>query len=247
VIFIDTIFFDISLALLAVLGVYEAIKAYGLGKSPYIFAVSMVWTALVFFVKDEKIIPLLWLALIGVYLLTPLFLQKNHSMAQNLPALFLTIAIAQVFLLVYPMKAGEYGVEKLVFTCACAFVSDILAQLVGSAIGKKKLCESISKNKTVEGFLAGLGGGALCGTALSVYMSAFLKVTADYVLFIFLGIFFSSISVLGDLVFSKIKRERGIKDFGNLLPGHGGMLDRLDSVLFLLPIAYVLFGTFNLF
>jgi phosphatidate cytidylyltransferase len=240
----NTIVLPIALGIISLIGVYEGLRAYGLLKSPYIFVPSLLFALSVFFASDLKMLFLSNVIIIYIYLLTSIFFEKNYSIGLNLQALFLTMFVPQsLYLVTYIMKISG-GTAKLVFTCASAWVSDSLAQIIGSMIGKRKLCESISKNKTIEGSVAGLFGGLFCGVGFFVYMSVFEKISVNLFLYCAAGVLFSAISQLGDLVFSKIKRERGIKDYGNLLPGHGGVLDRLDSVLFLLPVAYLLVGVF---
>ena len=127
------------------------------------------------------------------------------------------------------------------FSSGCALVwlmfigtwaSDTFAYFVGSAIGRHKLCPSISPNKTVEGFL-----GSLVGTTATIaFVGDFFSMPAGQS--IALGILLAVFATLGDLVESVFKRHVGIKDSGNIIPGHGGVLDRFDSVLFTAPIVY---------
>lgn len=114
-----------------------------------------------------------------------------------------------------------------------AFGSDIVAYFVGSAVGERKLCPSLSPKKTVEGSIAGVVGGTLfCG--LFYYFVS----TPYFIDAIIIGFFCAIISQFGDLCASAFKRKMGIKDYGNLIPGHGGILDRFDSVLFTAPVVY---------
>jgi len=114
-----------------------------------------------------------------------------------------------------------------------AFGADIFAYFVGCAIGKRKLCPTISPKKTVEGAIGGvIGSTLLCG--LFGYI-CFKELIIHCLIIGFLGSFFA---MTGDLVASAFKRKMGIKDYGNLIPGHGGILDRFDSVLFVAPFVY---------
>ena len=114
--------------------------------------------------------------------------------------------------------------------------TDSYAYLFGSLIGKHKLLESISPKKSVEGMLFGTFFGSLIGF---MYYYTFIG-SNDFVVVIFITIFLSVIGQLGDLVFSGIKRYFNKKDFSNIMPGHGGILDRFDSIIFVL-LAYTFF------
>ena len=128
------------------------------------------------------------------------------------------------------------------FELGCAYVwvmfigtwaSDTFAYFTGSAIGSHKLCPSISPNKTVEGFL-----GSVVGTTASIAALGHLFFGFPLPEMAVLGVLLSLFATLGDLVESVIKRHTGIKDSGSLIPGHGGVLDRFDSVLYTAPMVY---------
>lgn len=120
-------------------------------------------------------------------------------------------------------------------------LSDTVAYFWGRKFGKRKLCPSISPNKTVAGSVAGLAGGALGGLVVWFGVSAVaaptFALTYGWACYIIMGAALAGISQLGDLAASYIKRHVGIKDFGKLLPGHGGILDRIDSTMFTMPVA----------
>ena len=118
----------------------------------------------------------------------------------------------------------------------CVWATDTFAYLVGKAIGKHKLAPSLSPGKTWEGSFGGLIGAILAGMAFSAWIHQPLA------LGISLGVLAGTVGQIGDLFESALKRERGIKDFGKLLPGHGGVLDRFDSLLFVAPLAYWVIG-----
>lgn len=112
------------------------------------------------------------------------------------------------------------------------WASDTFAYFVGSAIGRHKLCPSISPNKTIEGFAGSLVGTTATVTGLAYFFSLPLVQMA------ILGLLIAAFATLGDLVESVAKRYTGIKDSGNLIPGHGGVWDRFDSVLLTAPLVY---------
>lgn len=135
---------------------------------------------------------------------------------------------------------SEMG-KLLVFLPLCiSFGSDTFALFAGMLFGKHKLAPYVSPKKTVEGAVGGIVGGVL-GTLLLAYIGA--NVIRDAFMgpshILLFGIVGSVISQIGDLSFSVIKREFGVKDYGKLLPGHGGILDRFDSVTFVAPFVYL--------
>jgi len=126
------------------------------------------------------------------------------------------------------------GVEWIFFVLIVLWMGDTGAYIAGSLIGRKKLCPSISPNKTVEGAIAGVLFSLLAGLACKKLFLPELSVV--HCLIVTGGI--ACMGQLGDLCESIFKRERGVKDSGSLLPGHGGMLDRIDSLLFAAPLLY---------
>ena len=140
----------------------------------------------------------------------------------------------------YSQYADSYP-SVLVF--AVPLVGDMFALFVGSAVGGKKLCPAVSPHKTVAGAIGGLGGSVLaamvvCAIAASVCNPATLAKLPSWWAYLLMGIFGGVVGQVGDLFASLVKRHSGIKDFSNLFPGHGGMLDRLDSVLFMAVLVY---------
>lgn len=125
-----------------------------------------------------------------------------------------------------------YLLLVLNFSCIC----DIGAYFVGVNLGKTKLCPKISPNKTVEGALGGIVSSVVASLVITLCFGYFNKLIPALLLTIPL----CAVGMAGDLFASVIKRKSGLKDFGNLIPGHGGILDRLDSMLFVAPLLYCL-------
>lgn len=126
------------------------------------------------------------------------------------------------------------GLAYLVAAVTLCFVTDVAAFLVGSRFGRHKLLPRISPNKTVEGALAGVAAAVLGMIAYGALLSGFERYLVDYLPLCMYAALASVIAQFGDLAMSCVKRSCGVKDFGNLLPGHGGMLDRFDSHMFCL-------------
>ncbi len=121
-----------------------------------------------------------------------------------------------------------------------AFMSDTGVYFTGRALGKHKLCPYVSPNKTVEGSVGGFAGSVVGMIIYHLAVKAAVTIDLGWAMVIVLGLVGSLLGQIGDLSFSVIKREYGIKDYGTIFPGHGGVLDRFDSVLFVSPAYYLI-------
>jgi len=130
---------------------------------------------------------------------------------------------------------GGVGNQFILATLFMVWASDVFAYLIGSQIGKTKMFPRISPNKTWEGTLSGVAGAILTGYLCSL---VFTDLTFPLSFWIGLAFVCTIFGILGDLVESMLKRSLGIKDSGNLLPGHGGFLDRFDAFIFVIPFVY---------
>ena len=128
-----------------------------------------------------------------------------------------------------------YGYEMVLYFMILIWVADIAAYFSGKTWGKRKLSPEISPGKTIEGMYGALASAVVCGVALALIYGFPLMNATDFVL---LSILTVLISIYGDLFFSLVKRQKGVKDSGNLLPGHGGILDRIDSIIAAAPFFY---------
>ena len=187
--------------------------------------------------------------LLTVTIFVLLFLIRDLFSSKSLPKLLTNryinttfyISAGIVFLLLIGNNFGQYSPENIIGVFALIWINDSFAYIIGKNFGKQKLFESVSPKKTVEGFL-----GGMIFTAIGSY---FISEATDILLFsnwLILGVIVSVFGTLGDLIESKYKRQAGVKDSGNLLPGHGGLLDRLDSALFVAPFIYLFFKNIKL-
>jgi phosphatidate cytidylyltransferase len=168
---------------------------------------------------------------------TAVLIRKQHLPAAGRHLAYALAGLVYVPMLacVWPLLKKELGPEWLFLALALAFGSDTLAYFGGRAFGKHKLYEAVSPKKTVEGSIGGLVGGVLAMVGMGHYWLAPEIPIAHCVA---LGLVGSALGQIGDLVESMIKRTFGIKDSGHILPGHGGMLDRVDGLLFVAPLIY---------
>lgn len=134
----------------------------------------------------------------------------------------------------FQLRLRENGPEWILFLYGCVWASDSLAYYIGKTIGKRKLYAEVSPNKTIAGAFGSLLGGAISGGLLSL---AFLPQVASWKASL-IGISIGCATIIGDLVESMFKRDAGIKDSGSIIPGHGGILDKIDGVLFAGPVFY---------
>ena len=151
---------------------------------------------------------------------------------------FFGICYIPLFLMFMPLiMGGEHGKLMVWFIIIAAWATDIFAYCIGKKFGKHKFSK-ISPNKSIEGCIGGTLGAVIVTLLYSVFINKVFGMNINYIYFGILSIILSAIGQIGDFSASSIKRYVGIKDFSNLLPGHGGMLDRIDSLIFIAPFAY---------
>ncbi len=131
------------------------------------------------------------------------------------------------------MKDFPMGGRWILFTLTIVWLNDSGAYFVGKALGKNKLAPVVSPNKTWEGAIGGTLASCIAGGVATLYIPHLTLLTA-----LLLSLFVGTLGQLGDLAESLLKRSFGVKDSGNLLPGHGGVLDRIDALLFAFPLMY---------
>ena len=140
-----------------------------------------------------------------------------------------------------PNIFGEYNPYIVFSFLSLIWISDSAAYVFGVTFGKRPLFKTVSPKKSIEGFIGGLSFAII----LSIIFSFYLSLNITLLQWIILGLLTGCTGTLGDLVQSQFKREAGVKDSGNLLPGHGGLYDRMDSIIFAAPIIYLTLTTFN--
>ncbi len=136
------------------------------------------------------------------------------------------------------LMSNKFGVMYVVLALCAAWISDTGAYFAGTFFGRKKLCPEISPKKTVEGFIGGIAADIVVMFLASAIYGMIAGVHVNFLWLIFTAAVCSVTGVLGDLCASLIKRQRGIKDFGKIMPGHGGVMDRFDSALFTIPMFF---------
>ncbi len=248
----NTIVFPIFVSALSVIAVWEIEKAVGL-KNKLIMVLSLILSSAVPFIVHFKAnIPVAafggaYVVLILIFMLLEF---ETTKFEQAITAIFASVCVPYSFSLMIVFRdinehiAGYTkidGIYLLLFSIFSSWMTDTFAYFVGSMLGKHKLCPKISPKKSVEGAIGGIVGAVLLNVLLLFVFKKFFfteETGLSYIAVIFLSIILSVVSMFGDLAASTIKRNFGIKDFGKLLPGHGGIMDRFDSVLFVMPVLY---------
>ena len=168
--------------------------------------------------------------LMAVYVFT----YPKYNANQVMPAFFAIVYVGVMLSYVYQTRMLDGGKFHVWLIFLCSWGCDTCAYCVGVLFGKHKMAPVLSPKKSVEGAVGGVVGAILLGI---IYAAATKGGMVEYAIICGVG---ALISMVGDLAASAIKRNQGIKDYGKLIPGHGGILDRFDSVIFTAPIIYFL-------
>lgn len=249
--FSKTLVFPIAWALLSVMAVFEMLSALGarrdlaLAWPAYPIALGMPFAA--YFLSDVKA---LWLILFAAltfflfWLYVVAVLRRGRLAFSSVSSIFtavlyIVVGFLSISLLRYHTEAGEY-LYLLVFIAP--WVTDTFAYFTGRFFGRHKLIPEISPKKTVEGAIGGTLFGILSFVVFGLVMQYALGHTPNYAVLAVSGALCAFLSQIGDLIASLIKRERGVKDYGSIFPGHGGVMDRFDSVLTTAPLLYAIFS-----
>ena len=173
---------------------------------------------------------------VNLFLIKDLFSQKVIPLFSSKRFIITTfyLSSAFIFLILTANYFSVFNPNILLGLFILIWTNDTFAFLIGKNFGKQKLFEKISPKKTVEGFL----GGLFFSCVASYFITTFTAVL-NFTNWLFLSIIISVFGTLGDLVESKLKRQANVKDSGAIMPGHGGLLDRLDSIIFAAPFIYL--------
>lgn len=205
------------------------------------YALYIVQTLLFYLFSILKFDQNATILLLLTTLFVNLFLVKDLLVIRKIPVfekkkyiiIIFYLISSVIFLTLIPTIAGVFIPKLIVGIFALIWTNDTFAYIIGKNFGKRKLFERISPNKTVEGFIGGVIFSCIASYFIALY-TEFLTAPVWLGLAVILSIF----GTLGDLIQSKFKRQAGVKDSGNLMPGHGGLFDRLDSIIFAAPFVY---------
>lgn len=230
----------IAVALVSLYALHEMYSAVGVKSNIPLYITGMIFS--VALIVIETFVPEYTMMLVFLYVVLLFFVMlANHKtvkVSDIAVCLFMTVYIVYSMTHISAVRALSHGRFSIFLIFIGAFATDTFAYFVGVTCGKKKLCPEISPKKTVEGAVGGLVGGVLCFVVTGIVFKFAFSIEVNFVYMSILGLICGIVSEVGDLAASVVKRQYGIKDYGNLLPGHGGIMDRIDSVIFVAPIVY---------
>ena len=230
------------LALISLIGLSELYKVVDvqnkiLGLTGYLGAVVYYG---ILYTGQMQYVTLLTIALLVVLMAVYVFSFPTFKAEQVMTVFFGVFYVAVMLSYVYQTRMLEDGAVAVWLIFLSSWGCDTCAYCVGVLIGKHKMAPKLSPKKSIEGGIGGLAGAALLGALYALAINKWGGASAgvgEYALICFVG---GIISMIGDLAASAIKRNHEIKDYGKLIPGHGGILDRFDSVIFTAPVIYYL-------
>ncbi len=259
VIFFDTLLVNFLAAGICLFALFEIFKAADLLRFRVLTGVCGVFCVLILFLNTNAIaISFSYLSYLLVVLLFVMLLRDHDKLRveQVAYSFLMSILLAVSFyclILLKEQTGPQMGMFYMLLIFGSAWWADSGAYFVGTFLGKHKLCPRVSPKKTVEGLIGGIITAVIGNVLVCLVFQAFCNwvvpwgyiknaVTISIPAVALVTPFATLLGVLGDLSASVIKRQYGIKDFGNIMPGHGGAMDRFDSVLFISPLFYFIFN-----
>lgn len=231
----------IGVSLLAIAGILEYTSAINRLIRPKINIFLMVFLAgiLMLTIKLDYyfLMPVLLLEFIAIFCYE--ILSGNVGIQRGSATLMGLIYVPVMFGHLFLFETVNKGVYYMWLIFVIAFTTDTAAYFVGKSIGNRKIAPLISPKKTIAGSIGGMAVAALCTVLYGTILSSYFNFVLPWYLYLIVGIFGSIAGQCGDLMASMIKRKAKIKDYGSILPGHGGILDRFDSILFIIPLIYI--------
>ena len=242
----EYIIFDIAIAAASLIGTIELLKCVGIFKkyaisAPSVF-VSFIFPLIVRYVTKEAVM-LIGISYLFYLLYSAVFARKTISTNDIALCFFSTVFVTISFMsIIITRNLEPYGDILYLMIFIGAWSTDTFAYFTGKLFGKHKFMPNISPNKTMEGVV---GGVVFCALAFVLYGFIIARLNGfnaepNYILLALAGVATSIIAILGDLSTSAIKRNYDVKDYGTIFPGHGGILDRFDSVMAVAPAIMII-------
>lgn len=237
--FSGTVVFCVALAAVTVISLFEMMKCIGVKKlyiSIPVYAFGIISPFLLRYLDNKvtfAVISFIFTSAYLMYLFT-ITITSHGAFKFSDAATVFTVSLYIITALnsiIYVRDFGNYGKYVYILIFLGAWITDIFAYFTGVLLGKHKLIPDVSPKKTIEGSIGGIVFCSLSFVIFGIITDSFFGTDANIVLLAIGGIIISIFSQIGDLIMSVIKRHYGIKDYGKIFPGHGGMLDRFDSIL----------------
>ncbi len=235
---------DAFIAVVAMISIYEYLESFKAKYKPvkWIAYLSCLLIAFLHIIPEEYLLNILALfvsAVIAILFMQVVFSGMKTGIIDIMITFFGICYIVFSLAFLSLLHGTENGKYLIWFILISAWGTDTFAYFVGSKFGKHKFTK-ISPKKSIEGCLGGTIGAVIITLIYAFAINKLASVEISYVYIALVGFILSILSQIGDLSASSIKRTMEIKDFGKLIPGHGGMLDRIDSIVFIAPFAYFL-------
>ena len=237
---------DFILMAISIICMYEYFTVISKVAHPikWVGYVSTIIVALIAFLSVQTIMQIVLFAIpiLILVMFLKVIITNMETTFKDVAYTFLGICYVTLFIMFLSLIRGlDNGKFIIGFVILIAWATDIFAYLIGKYFGKHYFSK-VSPKKTIEGCIAGAIGAIIVGIGYTLIINSFAYTGIDNYLAVgIISLILSIISQIGDFVASSIKRFADIKDYGNLLPGHGGMLDRIDSLIFIAPYAYLIF------
>ncbi|MBP3502868.1 MAG: phosphatidate cytidylyltransferase [Clostridia bacterium] len=237
---------DIAVSITALISVYEYLHCFKVTKKAkpisWICYAACLIIAVLHFIPSDYLI-----YIIAVFIPLAILSLFLHIIITDLKITIIDIAVTLFgicyVVLFYTFIPMIYGLEKgefyVWYTVIAAWGTDVFAYAIGRRMGKHKFSK-ISPNKSIEGCISGTVGAIVLSIIYTLILNKCFQFNINYLIILAISLILSLIGQIGDFSASSIKRYTGVKDFSNLIPGHGGMLDRFDSLIFIAPFAYFL-------
>ncbi len=230
-----------STLIISLIGMYELYTVFGLEKKSisYIGYLAAILYYIIVYIDIEAYITFVFIAILLVFMSIYMFTFPKFSIEDISIVFFSVFYVAILLSFIYRTRIMEHGIYLIWLIYISSWGSDMCAYAVGMLIGRHKIAPLLSPKKSIEGSLGGVIGSALMGMVFAYFFGkSMITIEHPIITCTISSAIGAVISQIGDFAASAIKRNHNIKDYGDLIPGHGGILDRFDSVLFTAPAVY---------
>ncbi len=233
--------------LLSLIGVFELMRVYKVEKTVMAFVAyiaTIVYYVLLMTSNSKYVMPMMiiyLLLVLAIYVIAYPKYKDKEAFAAFTSFFYVAVMLSYI----YQIREMEFGGYLVILAFICSWGNDTLAYCAGVTMGKHKMTPLLSPKKSIEGLIGGILGAGLLGAIFGLLFNNYVKPVDNAILWFFLvGAIGAIPAVIGDLAASAIKRNNEIKDYGKLIPGHGGVMDRFDSIIFTAPIIYYALNMF---